>query len=92
MRSYFAVKRLPLQSMLIVRGVDGVYRTLTGRVVGIDVPCEHCDGEHSPKVRLDDLRGYVCPSCDSALDEMFDECADKIEAKLAEANAKKVRT
>ena len=61
--------------MGIVRGHDGVYRTLTGSVVGIDVPCEHCDGERSPKVRLDHLRGYVCPPCDSSLDEMLGEGA-----------------
>jgi hypothetical protein len=35
--------------------------------------CEHCDGEHSRMVRIDDLRGFVCPSCDSALDEMLHE-------------------
>jgi hypothetical protein len=35
--------------------------------------CEHCDGVRSRYVRIDDLRGYVCPDCDSSLDEMFDE-------------------
>lgn len=35
--------------------------------------CEHCDGERSSLVRRDDLRGWVCPPCDSALDEMFEE-------------------
>lgn len=35
--------------------------------------CEHCDGEHSRYVRNDHLRGWVCPSCDSALDEMLKE-------------------
>ena len=35
--------------------------------------CEHCDGEHSVYAREDSLRGFVCPSCDSALDEMFEE-------------------
>lgn len=58
-----------------IRGPDGVYRTLTGRVIGSDVPCEHCDGERSPKVRIDALRGLVCPPCDSALDEMLGEGA-----------------
>lgn len=35
--------------------------------------CEHCDGERSDQVREDRLRGYVCPPCDSALDEMLGE-------------------
>lgn len=35
--------------------------------------CEHCDGERSRFVRIDGSRGYVCPDCDSSLDEMFDE-------------------
>jgi len=35
--------------------------------------CEHCDGERSRLVRKDDLRGWVCPHCDSALDEMLAE-------------------
>lgn len=33
--------------------------------------CEHCDGERSRYVRIDPLRGHVCPPCDSALDEML---------------------
>lgn len=37
--------------------------------------CEHCDGVDSTLVREDDLRGWVCPVCDSALDEMFSEGA-----------------
>ena len=44
----------------------------------VDLPihtCEHCDGEHSPLVREDPLRGHVCPSCDSSLDEMLEEGA-----------------
>jgi hypothetical protein len=36
--------------------------------------CEHCDGESSPLVRLDYLRGLVCPHCDVALDTMLGEC------------------
>lgn len=32
--------------------------------------CEHCDGEKSPLVRVDALRGRVCPVCDEAIDEM----------------------
>ncbi len=72
-RRYFDTRRSPKQSPAVVRGPDGVYRSLTGLVVGIDVPCEHCDGERSHKVRLDALRGYVCPSCDSSLDEMLGE-------------------
>lgn len=35
--------------------------------------CEHCDGERSRHVRNDHLRGWVCPLCDSALDEMLNE-------------------
>lgn len=56
-----------------IRGPDGVYRTLAGRVVGIEAMCEHCDSEQSPKVRVDPLRGFVCPPCDSVLDEMLGE-------------------
>lgn len=33
--------------------------------------CEHCDGERSRYVRIDQLRGHVCPDCDSSLDEML---------------------
>ena len=58
-----------------IRGPDGVRRSFVGTVVGIDVPCKHCQGENSAKVRLDPLRGFVCPSCDSALDEMLGEDA-----------------
>lgn len=42
----------------------------------VDLPiheCEHCDGERSPLVREDHLRGHVCPDCDSSLDEMLGE-------------------
>lgn len=39
--------------------------------------CEHCDGESSRYVRIDRLRGHVCPACDSALDEMFAESDDE---------------
>lgn len=38
--------------------------------------CEHCDGERSRYVRIDPLRGHVCPECDSSLDEMLDETED----------------
>ena len=38
--------------------------------------CEHCDGERSRYVRVDMLRGHVCPPCDSALDAMFREPED----------------
>jgi len=72
-RRYFDISKPPTQTLSAIRGRDGVYRTLFGRVVGIDVPCEHCESERSTKVRLDDLRGYVCPPCDSALDEMLGE-------------------
>lgn len=35
-------------------------------------PCEHCDGEHDDNhVRNDDLRGWVCEHCDSAIDAML---------------------
>ncbi len=33
--------------------------------------CEHCDAERSNFVRNDELRGNVCPPCDSSLDAMF---------------------
>jgi hypothetical protein len=42
--------------------------------------CEHCDGERSRLVREDHLRGWVCPPCDSALDEMLGEGAYAKEA------------
>jgi hypothetical protein len=53
--------------------------TFMGRYIRARRPCEHCDGEHSPMVREDPLRGLVCPSCDSSLDEMLGEgsCAKK---------------
>jgi hypothetical protein len=35
--------------------------------------CEHCDGERQRLVRNDHLRGWVCPPCDSSLDEMLQE-------------------
>lgn len=38
--------------------------------------CEHCDGERSRYVRIDSLRGHVCPPCDSSLDEMLAEPDD----------------
>jgi len=72
-RRYFDTSRTPKTGPAVVRGPDSVYRTLTGDAIGIDRPCEHCDGERSRRVRLDALRGYVCPPCDSALDEMLDE-------------------
>ena len=72
-RRYFDTSRTPKPGPAVVRGPDGVYRTLVGRVVGVDHACEHCDGERSHRVRLDELRGFVCPPCDSALDEMLDE-------------------
>ena len=68
---YFDVRKAALSDG--IRGPDGVYRTLTGKIVGIEVACKHCDSERSPKVRLDTLRGFVCPPCDSALDEMLME-------------------
>ncbi len=51
----------------------GIQTSLTGIVVAITVPCEHCDGERSSMVRFDDLRGVTCKDCDSSLDEMFEE-------------------
>lgn len=50
-------------------------RTFLGIYMGARRECEHCDGESSRLVRKDDLRGRVCPCCDSALDEMFEEGA-----------------
>jgi Zn finger protein HypA/HybF involved in hydrogenase expression len=46
---------------------------------GASPDCEHCDGVRSRFVRNDYLRGYVCPVCDSSLDEMF-EVASSSEA------------
>ena len=75
-RRYFDVRRPPAHSTAAIRGNDGIYRSLAGGVVGISIPCEHCDGERSPKVRADVLRGFVCPHCDSAIDEMLAEKDD----------------
>ena len=47
--------------------------TFLGLYVRPRCACEHCDGERSPLVRVDALRGNVCPPCDSSLDEMFGE-------------------
>lgn len=48
-------------------------KTWLGLDIGSRRECEHCDGERSPLVREDHLRGNVCPPCDSSLDEMFGE-------------------
>lgn len=71
-RHYFKVGQVVGPSAGIA-GTDRVRRSFVGAIVGIDAPCEHCDGEHSDRVRLDPLRGFVCPPCDSALDEMLEE-------------------
>jgi hypothetical protein len=49
------------------------YRDTIGRYWPASSQCQHCDGENSDWVRADRLRGLVCPTCDSALDEMFGE-------------------
>lgn len=41
----------------------------------IHAVCEHCDGERHDYIRHDDLRGTICPYCDSSIDEMFKETA-----------------
>jgi hypothetical protein len=48
--------------------------TSYGMLVG-SLACEHCDGERQRLVRNDHLRGWVCPPCDSSLDEMLQEGA-----------------
>lgn len=61
-------------------------KTTARRYQWIATVCEHCDGEHQTQFQLDKppapwlawgrddyLRGYVCPKCDSALDEMTGE-------------------
>lgn len=35
--------------------------------------CEHCDGSDSSMVRVDYLRGRVCPPCDDVLDDMLSD-------------------
>jgi len=47
------------------------YWDTTGAHWPANTPCEHCDGEKSPRVRVDRLRGHVCEVCDAALDEML---------------------
>jgi hypothetical protein len=49
------------------------YWDTRGRCLPLGSCCEHCDGERSEYVRIDDLRGHVCPECDSSLDEMLGE-------------------
>ena len=71
-RHYFKVGQVVGHVAGIV-GPDRIRRSFVGAIVGIDAPCEHCDGERSDRVRHDELRGFVCPDCDSALDEMLDE-------------------
>ncbi len=39
--------------------------------------CEHCDGVDSHMVRVDDLRGFVCPRCDSFIDAILAEPDDR---------------
>lgn len=51
------------------------YHDTTGRCLPACLACEHCDGERGSYVRNDYLRGYVCPDCDSSLDEMLGEGA-----------------
>jgi hypothetical protein len=41
--------------------------------------CEHCDGVDSSFVRIDTVRGHICPPCDVVYDEMFDGIAPKRE-------------
>lgn len=68
------------------RLIDGrIYYDTTGRCWPASRECEHCDGECGPWVRCDDLRGLICPTCDSALDEMFDEApGSSLEKPVAE--------
>ncbi len=45
------------------------------------VICEHCDCERSPMVRWDDLRGWVCPPCDSSLDAMYGRPSTRVQPR-----------
>jgi hypothetical protein len=47
------------------------YRPTDGKPWPACQQCEHCDGVHSPLVRIDALRGHVCPLCDVALDALL---------------------
>lgn len=49
------------------------YHDTTDKPMPAGQQCEHCDGERSPLVRRDYLRGLVCPECDDALDVMMGE-------------------
>lgn len=49
------------------------YWSTFGQVYPATIQCEHCDGVDSHFVRIDNLRGHVCPPCDLVLDEMFAE-------------------
>jgi hypothetical protein len=54
--------------------------------------CEHCDGVDSPMVRQDELRGWICPVCDSALDEMFNETPGALRKRARQRAALEVMT
>lgn len=65
--------RLPIPSVTD-RATGRVYFDSRTTSYGMQVSspaCEHCDGEHQRLVRNDSLRGWVCPPCDSSLDEML---------------------
>ena len=48
-----------------------VYYDTRGRSYPATIACEHCDGADSDYVRVESLRGHVCPPCDAVLDEML---------------------
>jgi len=55
----------------MIRSGRHLYGSTVGQSYPATIPCEHCDGVDSELVRVDNLRGHVCPPCDLVLDEMF---------------------
>ena len=57
--------------MSVCEHCDGEHETV--HRFRTQLPHAHGEYERAPLVRHDDLRGWVCPACDSTLDEMLDE-------------------
>lgn len=72
-RKAFAIT-IALTAMSKHRTYVDALNTSNGALVSSPA-CEHCDGEKSAWVRYDTTtnRGWVCPVCDDALDEMYPE-------------------
>jgi hypothetical protein len=71
----------------IRRGFGEEVMTTSRRYVGPPEgsACEHCDAVRSELSRLDYLRGWICPACDSSLDVMFGEDGGVLDAEQRRA-------